>query len=156
MQRCCAYWKNVYLCNVFKAQVVKLVDTPLWGGGDECVVQVRLLSWAQYQKLKAHVVKLVNTLHSGCSELKLLEVRVFSWAQAIRLTAGFFCFILWGSHYYIQTLSIKKLMTLSSILFPILNLTTFNCLNIITLTLNGIRYQNCWNCVISLSRIIST
>ena len=64
-----------------KAQVVKLVDTPLWGGGDECVVQVRLLSWAQYQKLNAHVVKLVNTLHSGCSELKLLEVRVFSWAQ---------------------------------------------------------------------------
>ena len=48
----------------------------------------------KYQKLNAHVVKLVNTLHSGCSELKLLEVRVFSWAQAIRLTTGFFLFIL--------------------------------------------------------------
>ena len=79
-----------------KAQVVKLVDTLLWGGSDECVMQVRLLSWAPKRIREvppAHVVKLVNTLHSGCSERTLLEVRVFSWAQRNKSAfVDFFCF----------------------------------------------------------------
>ena len=39
-------WKKLYLCSRFQAQVVKLVDTPLWGGGADYGMQVRLLSWA--------------------------------------------------------------------------------------------------------------